>query len=250
MNAASLTLALLLAPLSARALMGEAPALADMAPTHSSPGWTKQGSSLLHYDPDGSLTQELPLRSGDESGLPHALRGGTSPDGKLAWTLENRQVWNPLKSKTAETRRLFRLYGTAGQELWKDDGVDLPERGEPVIFSADGQTLLLARRAADDWSVEARTWMGVIIAGVSPFPRLISMALTPNGRFALARWGVLDKSDTHTFFDITAKKRQDVPSSNLMLGLARIGDDGVVRSGSKVVLSFETAVSSAPAAAR
>ena len=118
-----------------------------------------------------------------------------------------------------------------------------------MIFSADGQTLLLARRAAEDWSVEARTWMGVIVAGVSPFPRLISMALTPNGRFALARWGVLDKSDTHTFFDIKAKKRQDVPSSTLMLGLARIGDDGVVRSGSKVVLSFETEVSSAPTAA-
>jgi len=248
MNAAALTLALLLAPAFAGA--GDAPVLADMAPTRSSPGWTKSGSSLLHYDADGSLTSELPLRAGDDSGLPRELRGGTSPDGKLAWTLEDRSVWNPLKSKAAETRRLFRLYGTAGQELWKDDGVDIPERGEPVIFSADGQTLLLARRAADEWSVEARTWMGAIIAGVSPFPRLISIALTPNGRFALARWGVLDKSDTHTFFDIAAKKRQDVPSSSLLLGLARIGDDGVVRSGSKVVLSFDTAVSSTPAAAK
>ena len=250
MNAASLALTLLLAPAIAVALMGETPVLADMAPSHSSPGWTKQGASLLYYDTDGSLTQEIPLRGGDESGLPRELRGGTSTDGRLAWTLEGRQVWNPLKSKTAQTRRMLRLYGSAGQELWKDDGVDLPERGEPVIFSADGQILLLARRTDEDWSVEARTWMGVLLAGVGPFPRPISMALTPNGRFALARWGVLDKSDTHTFFDIAAKKRQDVPSSSLLLGLARIGDDGVARSGSKVVLSFETAVSSAPATAK
>lgn len=248
MNAACLALALLLPPACAAALPGEAPVLADMAPTRSSPGWTKQGSSLLHYDPDGSLSQEIPLRGGDESGPPHEARGGTSSDGRLAWTLESRQVWNPLKSKTAQTRRLLRLYGSNGQELWKDEGVDLPERGEPVIFSADGLTLLLARRTGDEWSVEARTWMGVLRAGVGPFPRLISMALAPGGRFALARWGVLDKSDTHTFFDIAAKKREDVPSSSLLLGLARIGDDGVVRSGSKTVLSFETAVSSAPAA--
>ncbi|MEK7384139.1 MAG: hypothetical protein AAB262_12750 [Elusimicrobiota bacterium] len=248
MSAASLTLALLLLPAFVGA--GDAPVLADMAPTRSSPGWTKQGASLLLYDLDGSLSQELPLRSGEDGGLPREMRGGTSADGRLAWTLESRQTWNPLKGKTPQTHRLLRLYGSAGQELWKDEGVDLPERGQPLIFSADGQTLLLARRAGDDWSVEARTWMGVLRAGVGPFPRLISMALTPNGRFALARWGVIDKSDTHTFFDITAKKRRDVPSSSLLLGLARIGDDGVARSGSKVVLSFETEVSSAPTAAK
>lgn len=246
MNEARLALTLLLAPAFAGA--GSAPALADMAPMRSSPGWTKQGSSLLHYDADGSLTQEVPLRAADDGGSPRELRGGTSSDGRLAWTLESRQAWNPLESKAPQTRRLLRLYGSAGQELWKDDGVDVPERGEPVIFSADGLTVLLSRRTGDDWSVEARTWMGVLLAGVGPFPRLISMALTPNGRFALARWGVLEKSDTHTFFDITAKKRQDVPSSSLLLGLARIGDDGVARSGSRVVLSFEASVSSAPAA--
>ena len=248
MKAACLTLALVLAPIFSRA--ADAPVLADMAPTRSSPGWTRQGSSLLHYDSDGALSQEIPLRSAGEGGLPRQTRGGTSDDGRLAWTLESRQDWNPLKSRTAETRSTLRLYGSAGQELWKDDSVDLPERGEPLIFSADGQTLLVARHTGDDWSVEARTWMGVLLAGVGPFPRLISMALTPNGRFALARWGVLDKSDTHTFFDIAARKRQDVPSSSLLLGLARIGDDGVARSGSKIVLSFDMAVSSAAAAGK
>jgi len=245
MKVSPLVLALALIPAAAGAT--EAPVLADMAPTRSAPGWIKQGGSLLHYDPDGSLTQEISLRGGEENGIPHELKGGASADGRLAWTLESRQAWDPLKSKTAETRRLFRLLGSAGQELWKDDGVDLPERGEPVIFSADGQTLLLSRRTGDDWSVEARTWMGVLRAGVGPFPRLISMALSPNGRYALARWGVLEKSDTHTFFDIAAKKRRDVPSSDLFLGVAHIGDDGVARSGSKVVLSFEVATSTAEA---
>lgn len=246
MNTAVALLLLLLS--SAPAGAADAPVLADMAPTRSVPGWTNQGSSLLYYDAEGSLTQEVPLR-GDDGGLPREVQGGASKDGRLAWVLQSRQVWNPLVSRTAQTRRLLRLYGTEGKLLWEDKDVDLPERGDPVIFSDDGQMLLLAHHGTSDWSVDARTWMGVPLAGVGPFPRLISMALTPNGRFALARWGVLDKSDTHTFFDIVAKKRKDIPSSDFLLGLARIDDDGVVRSGSKVMASFETAVSSAPAAA-
>ena len=237
----------LIALLAAPARAVQAPALADMPPTQSTPGWTKQASSLLLYDGEGTLTQEISLRGGDESGLPHELRGGTSPDGKLAWTLEGRRTWDPLKNKDAEIRRLLRLFGSSGQELWKDDSVEIPERGEPVIFSADGQTLLLARRTGENWGVEARTWMGAVIADIGPFPRLISMALTPNGRYGLARWGEIEKSDTHTFFDLASKQRRDVPSSSLLLGLARIGDDGVARSGSKVVLSFETSASSAAA---
>jgi hypothetical protein len=48
--------------------------------------------------------------------------------------------------------------------------------------------------------------------------------------------------------DLAAKVRRDVPSSDLTLGLARIGDDGVVRSGSKVVFAFDLAVSTDAAA--
>lgn len=239
MNAGFLTLALALAPAGA----ADAPPLADMAPARSAPGWAKQGGSLLLYDQEGALIQEVSIRGGDESGLVRDLRGGTSPDGLLAWTLESRQVWNPLKNRTAETRRLLRFFGSSGTELWKDDSVDMPERGEPVLFSADSKTVLIARRALDDWSVEARTWMGELILAIGPFPRLISMELSPNGRYGQARWGVMDKSDTHTFFDLTGRKRQDVPSSDLLLGLARIGDDGLARSGLKIVASFAAASS-------
>ncbi len=55
----------------------------------------------------------------------------------------------------------------------------------------------------------------------------------------MIRWSVTDKSDTHTFLDLKAKTRRDVESSELTLGLARFGDDGVVRSGRREVMSFE-----------
>ncbi|HXT01978.1 MAG TPA: hypothetical protein VN915_14985, partial [Elusimicrobiota bacterium] len=122
------------------------------------------------------------------------------------------------------------------------------ERGDPVIFSADGKTLLLSERSGDGFTAEARTWMGQVIATLGQWPRLISIALSPNGRFALARGAVPDKSDTHSFIDLRTKARRDVPSSDLVLGLARVGDDGVVRSGSKIVFAFDVSASSGAAA--
>ena len=242
----------LLLAVSARAADAPAPppALEEMAPSRATPGWSKQASSLLLYGDDGGLAQELPLKTLDEQGAGTTSRetlGGVSPDAHMAWTLDRRFVWNQGRTKLLESHRLFRTFGTAGAELWRDDAVDLPERGAPVLFSADSKTLLLAKRGDAGWSAEARTWLGQVVASIGPFPRLISMALTPNGRYALARWGVPDKSDTHTFIDLAAKARRDVPSSDLILGLARIDDDGVVRSGSKVVFAFDVAGSTAPA---
>ena len=247
MNALALTAALTLA---AFARADDAPApqpeLQEMAPSRSTPGWSRQANSLLLYGSDGSLAQELPLHDADEAGTGTTSRetlGGASPDGGMAWTLERRLVWNQGRTKLLESHRLFRTFGDAGAELWRDEAVDLPERGPAVLFSADGKTLLISKRGDDGWSAEARTWLGQVVATIGPFPRLITMALSPNGRYAFARWGVPDKSDTHTFIDLVAKARHDVPSSDLLLGLARIGDDGVVRSGSKTVFSFEIAVS-------
>jgi hypothetical protein len=247
--AAALALAALAAGAAARADDAPAPQvpLEEMAPSRATPGWSRQGNSLLLYGDDGALTQELPLHEADESGSGTTSRetlGGVSPDGRMAWTIDRRLVYNQGRTKLLESHRQLRTFGSAGAELWRDEAVDLPERGAPVLFSADGKTLLLSKRGDEGWSAEARTWLGQIVATIGPFPRLISMALTPSGRYALARWGVPDKSDTHTFIDLATKSRRDVPSSELMLGLARIGDDGVVRSGSKIVFSFEIASSS------
>ena len=222
------------------------PARAEDAAPAQTAGWSRQANSLLLRDQDGSLSEEIPLHAPEGSGATsHETIGGTAPDARLAWTLERKLVWTPGRTKLLESRRLFKTYGTSGQELWRDEAVDAPERGEPVLFSNDGKTLLLARRTDAGWSAEARTWLGQPIAALGPFPRLISMALTPNGRYALARWGVPDKSDTHTFIDLSSKERRDIPSSDLILGIARIGDDGVVRTGTKRVLSFETVASTA-----
>lgn len=221
--------------------------LQEMAPSRSTPGWSRQANSLLLYGEDGSLQEELPLHDADEAGAGTTSRetlGGVSPDGRMAWTLERRLTWSPGRTKVLESHRIFRVFGSAGAELWREETVDAPERGLPVLFSADSNTLLLAKRSGDGWTAEARTWLGQVLATLGQFPRLISMALSPNGRFALARWAVPDKSDTHSFIDLQTKARHDVPSSDLVLGLARIGDDGVVRSGSKVVFAFDVSSSS------
>jgi len=228
-------------------------ALAAAVPARSTPGWSLRASSLLLSDDDGAPAVELPLRGPDDLGTTSGeTLGGVSPDARMAWTLDRRLVWSPGHTWLLESHRLLRAFGSAGAELWRDEAADIPERGAPVLFSADGETLLLSKRADEGFSAEARTWLGQVVATVGPFPRLISMALTPNGRYALARWGVPDTSDTHTFIDLATKTRRDVPSSDLLLGLARIDDDGVVRSGSKIVFAFavssSTPASSSPAA--
>jgi hypothetical protein len=246
--AALAALAFLAGPARADDAPAPPPALAEMAPARAAPGWSRQANSLLLYGEDGSLSSEIPLHEPDDSGTTsRETLGGVSPDARLAWTLDRKLTWTPGRTKVLESRRTFKTYGTSGQELWRDEAVDMPERGEPVLFSADGRTLLLARRTDEGWTAQSRTWLGATLAAIGPFPRLISMALTPNGRYALARWGVPDKSDTHTFVDLATKARHDVQSSDLVLGLARIGDDGVIRSGSKTVFAFETPVSSAAA---
>jgi hypothetical protein len=245
---AAFLLALLAAPARAEDDAPSAPPLEEMAPSRSTPGWSRQANSLLLYAPDGTLSQELPLHEPEDTGsATRETSGGVSPDATMAWTLERRLVWSPGRAKLLESHRQFRAFGVAGVELWRDDSVDLPERGAAVQFSSDSKVLLISRRGDDGWSAEARTWMGATIDAIGPFPRLISMALTPNGRFALARWGVPDKSDTHTFVDLATKARRDVPSSDLVLGLARIGDDGVARSGAKVVFAFDVSAGTAAA---
>jgi hypothetical protein len=212
------------------------------------PGWVRQSSSLLLYGEDGSIVQELSLHNADPVGTNiNETIGGASPDGRLAWTLERHTVWNPSRTKILQSQRLLKAIGTSGQELWRDDSADNPERGEAIQFSSDGKTILLARHPETGWLTEIRNWMGQPLFVLGPYPKLISMTLTPNGRYALVRWGVQDKSDTHTFVDVLAKKSKDIPSSELVLGIGRIDDQGTVKSGSKTLFTFSNAVSSATA---
>ena len=240
-----MTWALLAASLALSASAADAPALPDMAVGHSTPGWSKQGKSLVLYDPEGSLSFEIGLLREESGVVMREVLGGTSPDGAAAWTLERKLTWNPTHSKMLESRRVLKIHGSAGQTLWSDDSVDWPEKGDPIVFSNDSKVILIACHFGESWSVEARDWTGGTKLKAGPFPRLVSIALTPGGRYAVARWGVPDKSDTHSFFDLWTKARKDIETSDLTLGLARIGDDGVVRSGRLAVFSFATETSTA-----
>lgn len=228
----------------------DAPALPDLPVPRSTPGWSKQGKSLVLYDAEGALSFEIGLLKEEGGAATREVTGGVSPDGRAAWTLERKLTWNPSRSKLLESRRSLKIHGSAGQTLWSDDAVDLPEKGEPVAFSNDSKVILIACHFGESWSVEARDWTGGTTLKAGPFPRLISIALTPGGRYAVARWGVPDKSDTHSFFDLWTKARKDIETSELTLGLARIGDDGVVRSGRRDVFSFSTDKSTATDGAR
>jgi hypothetical protein len=240
-------LALLLVPALAFAAEDAAPPPGAPAP-QAAGTWTREGRSLLLRDARGEPSVELPLRAGSEDGVvERETLGGASPEGRLAWTLDRTLTWTPGRTRLLGSKRLFRLYGDSGRPLWSDDEVDLPERGPAVLFSADGRTLLLARRGTEGWTVQARTWMGKVVATLGPFSRLEEIELTPNGRFALARWSVPDKSDTHTFADLKTGARRDVASSDLLLGRAEIGDDGVVRSGSRVAFSLASSTAAAAA---
>ncbi len=241
---------LLVALLALPAAAADAPVLPDMAVGHSSPGWSKQGRSLVLYDAEGALASEIGLVREENGVVTREVSGGASPDGAAAWTLERKLTWNASHSKMVESRRLLKIHGSAGQTLWSDESVDWPEKGEPVVFSNDSKVVLIACHFGESWSVEARDWTGGSKLRAGPFPRLVGIALAPGGRYAVARWGVPDKSDTHSFIDLWTKARKDIETSDLTLGLARIGDDGVVRSGRRDVFSFATDISTAADGAR
>lgn len=244
----STLLAALLALPAAHA--ANAPTLPEMAVGHSTPGWSKQGKSLVLYDAEGSLAFEIGLLREENGPVTREVLGDVSPNGEAAWTLERKLTWNPQRNKMLESRRVLKIHGSTGQVLWSDDSVDWPEKGDPVLFSNDSKIVMIACHFGESWGVEVRDWAGSTRLKSGGFPRLVSIALAPGGRYAVARWGVPDKSDTHSFFDLWTKARKDIETSDLTLGLARIGDDGVVRSGRRDVFTFTTTTSTAADGAR
>ena len=239
-----MTLAALLAVLPAlSALAAEAPPLPELAVSRSTPGWSKQGKSLVLYDAKGELSFEIGLLREDSGSVTREVQGEPSPDGRAAWTLERKLTYNPSRSKLLESRRILKIHGSEGQTLWSDDSADWPEKGDPVAFSNDSKMILVACHFGEAWGVEARDWAGNTVLKTGPFPRLVNIGLAGGGRYAVARWGVHDKSDTHSFFDLWTKARKDIETSELTLGLARIGDDGVVRTGRRAAFTFAPSTS-------
>ena len=191
---------------------------APVGSTGAAERWVRQASSLLRYDAAGDLAEEVGLGRWEEVGasgpVTRQLRGDASPGGSFAWTFEKKTFWNASKTKILTTERHLRFLGRGASELWSAPEADAPSSGEPVVFSADGETVLAALRRPEGWWVSMRTYIGNVLMEAGPFPSLTSTALAPGGRFALARWTEVDKSATHSFLNAVSKKRVDVPSDS------------------------------------
>lgn len=220
------------------------------AQTIPAEGWTKQAASLLLYDSSSTLVSEIGLGHWEEAVDFRInvleMRGGVSPNRRFAWTLEKNTVWNSSRTKKLEFKRNFRFFGNGGTELWRSGDIDVSAAEEPVSFSADGELLLvclhLSSGSSQAWSAALKTYVGNTLAEWGPFPLIKGLALTPNGKYALVRSTVPDKSSTHTFIEIGTKIRKDIDSGDLLLGQARIEDDGKVKTGAKTIFDFAAPV--------
>ncbi|OGR86711.1 MAG: hypothetical protein A3J74_06665 [Elusimicrobia bacterium RIFCSPHIGHO2_02_FULL_57_9] len=240
MRIAALTL--LLAGISAGGPSGAQEPESESASSQRVSAWLKQGSSLLFYDQSGALVGETGLGvTEDPTGTRvnvRDIRAGASPNGRFAWTMDKTTVWDTQRTKILETRRRLRFFGTSGKELWSSTDADMPENGEPLIFSRNGEKVLMALNTDKGWSVLAKKYTGNTLLQVGPFPILQLMSLTPNGRYALVRWAVPDHSATHTFFETEGTARKDIPSGELYMGLAHINDEGKIHSGKKFIFDL------------
>lgn len=217
------------------------------AQTLSSEGWTKQASSLLLYDSSATLVSEIGLGHWEEAVDFRInvleISGGVSPNKRFAWTLEKNTVWNSSRTKKIESKRLFRFLGSGGVELWRSADIDVSDSEEPVAFSANGELLLACLRlSSSSWSAALKTYVGNTLEEWGPFPVIKKLTLTPNGKYALIRWTVPDQSSTHTFVEIGTKTRKDIDSGDLLLGQARIEDDGKIFTGAKMIFDFAAPV--------
>lgn len=226
----------------------EPPALSSAAPSPAR--WVRQASSLLRHDAGGDLAEEIGLgrwEEGGASGLSvRETRGDAAPGGRFAWIFDKKTSWNPAKTRLLAVERNLRLLGASGAELWASAEADAPSGGEPLAFSADGETLALALRRPQGWFISLRSYIGNAFLEEGPFPSLTAVAIAPGGRYALARWIEIDKSATHTFLAINPKKRVDLPSESFLTGPAELRDDGKVFSGGKLVAELNEPAAPAP----
>ncbi len=231
-------------PALAVILLAGTPAAAqpDVSTATPKARWEMRASSLLYFDAQGDLAGEIGLGSWETPrGRSHTVRkvrGGVSPGGRYAWSLKEFSTWNSQKTRRISKESRLTFLGSRGKALWSVRGARAPERGDPIVFSGDGETLLLSRRTPKGYFCHVRTPLGQDIFKAGPFPELVSMTLTPLARFAFIRWADPEKSATHTIIRIKTQARRDIPSSEFALGGVRVTDEGRVFSGEDLVLDF------------
>jgi hypothetical protein len=207
-----------------------------------SPGWTKQGSSMLLYDSSSTVVMEVPLGRWEEpveGGVSIAeTQGEVSASRRFALTIKTRTLWNPTRTKKRDFRAELSLLSNTSVPLWDELDLEPPVRGAAALFDASGETLILCRHAKEGSFCALKGYLGNTLAESGPWPRVLELFVTPNGRYGYARWDVPDKSATHTFFDALKKRTKDVDSSEFPLAVARLEDDGKVYAGKKLVLDL------------
>ena len=124
-------------------------------------GWTTTRSSLLLFDEEGRLVNEIGLGEWKEdfkgklSGRRN-MKGGISADGRFAWHWQKVETVLKDNSETVvgSTRTLVYL-GTRGQILWSNENVEAPEGMPPLLQSRDGETALIIERSTSGYSAAA-----------------------------------------------------------------------------------------------
>ncbi|MFH1726125.1 MAG: hypothetical protein ABII00_16070 [Elusimicrobiota bacterium] len=232
----ALMLALIVAPIFSEASGPEPPPAAG--------GWRATPSSLLLFNHDGRLINEIGLgswRDELDGGLVSVrrMRGGIADGGRFAWhwqkfeTIRTGQVDEVLGST-----KTFVYLGTTGQPLWRDDAVEAPPHMAPVLLSRDGETALVIEARKDGWTLAAVSFTGNRIMELDVAERLEKVSFTSDGRFAMALWGALDEPLIYSFLDLLRKQRKDIPAADAPLGQARIDEDGVVIIGGEAAFRF------------
>lgn len=221
-------------------------ALAETAPPQ--PGWVKKSKSLLYYDTRGTPAVEIGLGRWEDSD-PAGLRvklidAAACSTNRFAWTLETNTLWNTAKTKFKSSQRILRFWGPDGKEIWNDEEADFIPASDPLAFSQDGRTCLLALRRKTGWFVATKTYVGNTSWEIGPLPQLKAVQLSANGRYGLARWSEPDKSATHSFLDLASRLRKDVPSEKFFLGKTSVDDLGQAYAGGQLVFSFNADISS------
>lgn len=214
------------------------------SPTRAKQGWRAAESSLLLFDINGELYNEIGLGEwreelGEKLYLRRRMLGGVSANGRFAWHFQKLDTLRSgrVDEVVSSTRTLIYM-GTSGQILWTNDLADVNEAAPPLIQSDDGETALVLERGEDGWTAAAYAFTGNRLMEVKASDRLEEAQLSKNGRFVLVRWSAQDLPLYYSFLDLKKKARHDIPASDLPLGMARITEKGVVRSGRKIVYRF------------
>lgn len=221
-------------------------------PRARSQGWRAAPASLLRFDAAGELADELGLGSwteplGGERYRRRTARGGVSADGRFAWRWEKEETLRRGRVDTVLlSSRTLEYLGTEGQVLWTAPLADAPEGLPPLFQSADGERALVLERTTETWSAGAVDFTGARALTLALGERVAYAALTPSGRYAQLDWSRRDGPLLHTFLDLGTGERADIPAAETELGKAELGDDGVARSGGRVLHRFGAAPGGSP----